>query len=104
MFLEVMRAEAIVTIFGVLIQVFLFYPSPELCASLSKQFSLKLSQIRLDEMKWHKCLTNGTIPSIRGAHSATLLNNNKILVFGGYEGNSHLSDMYLLDTGKNERK
>lgn len=49
-------------------------------------------------MKWYKCQTLNT-PSIRGAHSATILSNNKMIIFGGYEGNSHLSDMHLLDLG-----
>lgn len=49
-------------------------------------------------MKWNKCVVQGTPPSIRGAHSASLVEND-IYVFGGYEGNTHMSDVHVLDAG-----
>lgn len=51
-------------------------------------------------MKWNKCVVQGTPPSIRGAHSASLVEND-IYVFGGYEGNTHMSDVHVLDAGNN---
>ena len=54
-------------------------------------------------MVWSECKTTGSkgdsVPGPRGYHTATLLENNRILVFGGSDGQECFSDLHILDTG-----
>lgn len=43
-----------------------------------------------------------SIPSARGYHTATLVNKNKLVVFGGSDGQDCFSDVHLLNTDTHE--
>jgi len=51
-------------------------------------------------MHWSKPETSGAIPGPRRAHTGTLINKNKLFIFGGGDGNKALNDIYVLDTDK----
>lgn len=48
-------------------------------------------------MVWASPLTSGISPSARNAHSVTTY-GNKLIMFGGHSGYSHLFDINILDT------
>ncbi|QDZ23299.1 hypothetical protein HOP50_10g58370 [Chloropicon primus] len=47
---------------------------------------------------WTLINQQGAVPSPRSGHSCVLVEDRYILLFGGYNGDKHLSDMYMLDT------
>ena len=50
-------------------------------------------------MVWSECRTTGASPGPRGYHTATSIDNARILVFGGSDGQECFSDLHILDTG-----
>lgn len=48
--------------------------------------------------KWNLIEQEGHVPSPRSGHAAVLLDDRYMLIFGGYNGEKHLSDMFVLDT------
>ena len=55
-------------------------------------------QLDLNTMVWKQIIFTGSVPPVRASHSSTVIGENKILVFGGYDGNKFLNDMWLLET------
>ena len=47
---------------------------------------------------WTLISQQGARPSPRSGHACVLLEDRYLLLFGGYSGQKHLSDMYILDT------
>jgi hypothetical protein len=43
-----------------------------------------------------------SLPRPRGYHTSTLVDKNKILIYGGSDGNECFSDMHILDTDTHE--
>lgn len=52
-----------------------------------------------DTMSWRRVRPSGCPPSPRSAHSATLVHDRFILVFGGWDGEQELGDLHALDAG-----
>lgn len=54
------------------------------------------SKIKCSAAKGH------TAPGPRGYHTATLVENNKILIYGGSDGQECFADVHVLDTDTDE--
>jgi len=58
-----------------------------------------------ERMLWAECKTTGvkgdSSPGPRGYHTSTLIDNSRILVFGGSDGQECFSDLHILDTASN---
>eukprot|EP01127_Copromyxa_protea_P018187 TRINITY_DN5659_c0_g1_i1.p1 TRINITY_DN5659_c0_g1~~TRINITY_DN5659_c0_g1_i1.p1 ORF type:complete len:413 (-),score=51.01 TRINITY_DN5659_c0_g1_i1:523-1761(-) len=50
--------------------------------------------------EWRNSEISGTPPSPRSGHSATLVADGKIIIFGGESGSDTLNDVHVLDTQK----
>lgn len=48
-------------------------------------------------MEWHLLTTKGPNPSPRAGHSATLVQNNKMVVFGGGVVDGYSNELFFLD-------
>jgi outer membrane protein assembly factor BamB len=46
---------------------------------------------------WSELVTTGELPENRSAHSGLLL-DNKMLIFGGWNGAQQFNDLFCLDT------
>lgn len=51
-----------------------------------------------EQLAWRTCAAKGDIPPPRGYHAACALENNKILVYGGSDGQECFSDVTIFDT------
>jgi len=51
----------------------------------------------LSTYEWQPIKWQGEVPSSRAQHSAVLLNEDTLVVFGGYDGANVFADLYLLD-------
>lgn len=51
-----------------------------------------------DTMSWTTPATTGTAPLARANHGSALY-KSKLFIFGGWDGNKRLNDVYALDTG-----
>jgi len=51
-----------------------------------------------DLLAWRNCEVKGDVPPPRGYHASCLLDNNKILVYGGSDGQECFSDVAIFDT------
>ena len=49
-------------------------------------------------MQWHKPMVQGDKPGGRSAHSASLVGEKLIHIFGGWNGDEELGDLRVLDT------
>ncbi|KAI8363549.1 hypothetical protein B0O80DRAFT_378480 [Mortierella sp. GBAus27b] len=53
-----------------------------------------------DTMHWSQPKTFGSIPPPCRAHTATLVDNKRLFVFGGGDGPQYFNDLYILDIGE----
>ena len=58
----------------------------------------ELWSFSIQKRSWTLIDQQGVVPSPRSGHSCVLLEDRYVLLFGGYNGEKHLSDMYILDT------
>merc|ERR1712093_497929 len=54
------------------------------------------------ELKWLHPAECENAPAGRQRHSAALVGSKKLYIFGGFDGNKWLSDLYVLDVGRLE--
>ena len=59
--------------------------------------SKELFLLNLEDMVWSHVYDNDKFPSSRQRHSSVVLDNRKILIFGGFDGMKWLNDMHILD-------
>ncbi|KAI9239676.1 MAG: hypothetical protein BYD32DRAFT_442974 [Podila humilis] len=57
-----------------------------------------------DTMHWTQPKTYGSIPPPCRAHSSTLVDNKRLYVFGGGDGPHYFNELYMLDTGTNNKR
>eukprot|EP00164_Ancoracysta_twista_P001475 GFYU01001925.1.p1 GENE.GFYU01001925.1~~GFYU01001925.1.p1 ORF type:complete len:604 (-),score=184.61 GFYU01001925.1:301-2112(-) len=58
----------------------------------------KVYVLNIETWTWFVPEVRGEVPSPRSAHSATVVNGNKMIVYGGIDGKQRLDDLYVLDT------
>lgn len=58
----------------------------------------ELSILNMDTMEWKVVTQTGAIPSKRSHHTMTFA-DNRLILFGGFDGRSYLSDLHYLDLG-----
>eukprot|EP00761_Pharyngomonas_kirbyi_P008032 gb/GECH01008043.1/.p1 GENE.gb/GECH01008043.1/~~gb/GECH01008043.1/.p1 ORF type:complete len:371 (+),score=95.25 gb/GECH01008043.1/:1-1113(+) len=51
----------------------------------------------INTLQWRRCITSGTPPSRRGAHTATLMGDTAITIFGGYGLRQYKNDLHILN-------
>lgn len=57
----------------------------------------------IDTFEWSKLNPNGTIPEARGGHSASMMaNQDKIMIYGGWNFTTQFSNLIIYDITKNE--
>jgi len=66
-------------------------------SDLSSEFN-HLLVFDTETMYWYKPTPSGTVPGPHRAHSATLVDNNRMIVFGGGDGPNYFDTLYILDT------
>jgi hypothetical protein len=54
--------------------------------------------IRIETGLWEMTSTFGAVPSPRYAHASAVVGSN-LYIFGGYDGNNLLNDLFVLDFG-----
>jgi hypothetical protein len=58
-----------------------------------------LSAVSVDTWTWRRVETTGSIPQQRANHSSAVLEETgELFIFGGWNGNERLNDIYILDT------
>ena len=50
-------------------------------------------------MTWTKIKMGEIKPSERSAHASTFVPGSSVYIHGGFDGSSHLNDMYIFDMG-----
>ena len=55
--------------------------------------------VKSETLTWTVPQVRGDLPPKRSAHSAAMLESNDMLVFGGWDGQRELNDVYIMDTG-----
>jgi hypothetical protein len=51
----------------------------------------------IDSLTWSNISFAGPLPPVRASHSSSVINDNRMLVFGGYDGDKFLNDLWILD-------
>ena len=69
-------------------------------AALNDVWALKISDP--DELTWEEWKATGDVPVQKGYHTANLI-GNKMVVYGGSDGNHSFSDVHVLDLGESRR-
>eukprot|EP00051_Salpingoeca_urceolata_P008483 m.106387 g.106387 ORF g.106387 m.106387 type:complete len:548 (-) comp15773_c0_seq1:74-1717(-) len=66
------------------------HPHPDSCSD-------QLFIFNIEQENWYRPLVVGTPPCPRSGHSATLIDGNTLVIFGGWDSPTCFNDTYLLD-------
>lgn len=58
--------------------------------------------LNTETMTWSHAIENSRCPAGRQRHTACAVSNKLLCIFGGFDGNKWLNDIYILDVGKLE--
>jgi hypothetical protein len=59
--------------------------------------------LELTTLTWMSISFVGPLPPVRASHSSSVIEGNKMVVFGGYDGDKFLNDLWIMEPGASFR-
>ncbi|KAJ0397565.1 hypothetical protein P43SY_003440 [Pythium insidiosum] len=63
-----------------------------------REYLNDLHALDVDTLQWRRVFATGQLPVPRANHSSAVINDDQIVIFGGWDGHKRLNDIHVLDT------
>ncbi|GLD92569.1 hypothetical protein PINS_up001128 [Pythium insidiosum] len=63
-----------------------------------REYLNDLHALDVDTLQWRRAFATGQLPVPRANHSSAVINDDQIVIFGGWDGHKRLNDIHVLDT------